>query len=145
MVRVYLDTCVWCRLFDVLDHERIKREFIAVTKLIDAARKGKIYIMNSEVVYYEISKIEGEERYTVERLIQEISVEKIVTTKDTKKTFEALMKRCGLNAVDALHLAVAAENNIDLFLTTDDEILNKRDCINNYGIEVKNPVDYEVE
>jgi len=118
--RVYLDTCVWCRPFDVLDHKKIREEFRAVSKLIDAAREGKISIVKSEVLFYEISKIEVEERNTVEKLIDEIATEEIKTTENTKKTYENIAKECGLKAVDALHLALAIENNIDVFLTTDD-------------------------
>jgi predicted nucleic acid-binding protein len=143
--RVYLDTCVWCRLFDVLDHKKIREEFRAVGKLIDAAREGKVYVVKSEVLFYEISKIKGEERNTIEKLIDEIAVEEIKTTENTKKTYENIAKECGLKAVDALHIALAVENNVDVFLTTDDEILNRRKCLEKYGILVKNPTEYEVE
>ncbi len=145
MKRVYLDTCVWCRLFDVLDHKKIREEFRAVGKLIDAAREGKVYVVKSEVLFYEISKIKGEERNTIEKLIDEIAVEEIKTTENTKKTYENIAKECGLKAVDALHIALAVENNVDVFLTTDDEILNRRKCLEKYGILVKNPTEYEVE
>lgn len=126
MERVYLDTCVWCRLFDILDHKNIREEFRAVGKLIDAARRGKVYIVKSGVLFYEISKIEGEERNTVEKLIDEIATEEIKTTENTKKTYENIARECGLKAVDALHIALVIENNIDVFLTTDEEILNRR-------------------
>ncbi|MBI5253991.1 MAG: PIN domain-containing protein [Euryarchaeota archaeon] len=145
MKRVYLDTCVWCRLFDVIDHKKIREEFRAVSRLVDAARNGKVSIMKSEVLFYEVSKIEGEERTTVEKLIDEIATEEIKTSENTRKTYENVAKECGLKAVDALHLALAIENNVDVFLTTDDEILNRRKCIEKHGILVKNPTEYEVE
>ncbi|MFH1773667.1 MAG: PIN domain-containing protein [Methanobacteriota archaeon] len=145
MERVYLDTCVWCRLFDVLDHKKIRDEFRAVSKLIDAAREGKISVVKSEVIFYEISKIETEERNTVEKLVDEIAAEEIKTTGKTKKIYENIAEECGLKAVDALHIALAIENKIDVFLTTDDEILNRRRCVEKHGIVVKNPTEYEVE
>lgn len=49
-----------------------------------------------------------------------------------------------LTAVDALYVALAIENKIDIFLTTDDEILNRRKCIEKHGIVVRNPIEYEV-
>ncbi len=39
------------------------------------------------------------------------------------------MKECTIDAVDALHIAVAIENKAELFITTDDIILNKAKCI----------------
>jgi len=143
--RVYLDTCVWCRLFDTLEDEKIKEEFRAVSRLIDAARERKISIVKSEVLFYEISKIKGEERGTIEKLINEIAGEKIKTTEDTKEIYEEIARECSLKAVDALHIAIAIENNVDVFITTDNEILNRRKCIEKYNILVKNPAEYEAE
>ncbi|RMF91726.1 MAG: type II toxin-antitoxin system VapC family toxin [Methanobacteriota archaeon] len=140
--RIYLDTCVWCRLFDELDHERIMEEFRAIVRILDKARMGRLVIVKSEVLFYEISRMTGDERDTVERLIDEISDEMIRTTVKTKEVMEDLVSECGLNPVDALHIALAIEHDVDLFLTTDSEILNKRDCIEHYGVDVKNPVEY---
>jgi len=39
------------------------------------------------------------------------------------------MKECGINALDALHIAVAVENDVNIFITTDDDILKRRGCI----------------
>lgn len=44
--------------------------------------------------------------------------------------------------MDAAHIATAIDSNTDIFLTTDDEILKKRDSISKFGIIVKNPADY---
>lgn len=45
-----------------------------------------------------------------------------------------------------MHLALALENGIDLFLSTDKDLyLYKRKCISKYGIVVKNPIEYEAE
>ncbi len=70
MERLYLDTCVWCRPFDFLDHGKIRDEFRAVVRVLDAARKGRIVIVKSEVLFYEISNIGAEERNTIEEAIQ---------------------------------------------------------------------------
>jgi len=39
------------------------------------------------------------------------------------------MKECGINAMDALHIAVAGENDVNIFITTGDDILKQRGCI----------------
>jgi predicted nucleic acid-binding protein len=50
--------------------------------------------------------------------------------------------KCELDSMDAAHIATAIDNSADIFLTTDNEILRKRDCISKFGIIVKNPADY---
>lgn len=142
--RLYLDTCVWCRPFDVLDHEKIRNEFRAVVRILDAARTGRIVIVKSEVLFYEISYIGAEERNTIEKMVDEVALEEVKSTENTHEIYEGIARECGLEAVDALHIALSIENKIDFFLTTDDEILNRRKCIEKYGIVVRNPIEYEV-
>ena len=48
------------------------------------------------------------------------------------------MKECGIDAMDALHIAVAVENDVNIFITTDDDILKRRGCISKW-VEVENP------
>ena len=43
--------------------------------------------------------------------------------------------------MDAMHIAIALDNLVDIFLTTDDNILSNAGCKSKYGIEVKNPVE----
>ena len=135
---------MWCRLFDELDHKKIAGEFSAIIKILNAARMGKISIVRSEVLFYELSKIKGEEKEAVKALVNEVSNELVVTSEKTRKIFEGVARECGLNAVDALHIALAVEHDVDVFLTTDGEVLNKGECIKRCGIDVKNPVDYGV-
>ncbi len=52
-----------------------------------------------------------------------------------------IMEACSIGAMDALHLAIAIENKAELFITTDDVILNKTKCISKYKITVKNPCE----
>jgi len=142
--RIYLDTCVWCRVFDLLDHERIRQEFEAVVGIIGFAIGGEVQIVNSDLVSFEVSKV-GKQRNGIEKLINDISGGKLKTTHATKRLAEDIMNECCLNALDALHIALAIENDIVTFITTDDEILSRRKCIEKYGLDVINPVRYEVE
>ncbi len=77
MERLYLDTCVWCRPFDVLDHGKIRDEFRAVVRVLDAARKGRIVIVKSEVLFYEISNIGALERNAIEKMVDEVASRKL--------------------------------------------------------------------
>ena len=65
------------------------------------------------------------------------------TNDNIEKLAAELMKTCAIDAMDALHIAVAIENEAELFITTDDiiinNIINKTNCISTYKITVKNP------
>ena len=50
------------------------------------------------------------------------------------------LEKLGLRSKDCLHLACAISSGCDIFLTTDDGILKKRNDISK--IRVLNPVDY---
>jgi hypothetical protein len=49
------------------------------------------------------------------------------------------MEDYNIGTMGAMHLAIAIDNQVEVFLTTDDNILKKADQISRYGIEVKNP------
>ncbi len=51
------------------------------------------------------------------------------------------MNTHGLKVFDALHLACAAEANADLFLTTDQGILRKRDRLG-LSLRIVSPLEY---
>lgn len=95
MERIYLDTCVWCRPFDALDHGRIRDEFRAVVRVLDAARKGRIVIVKSEVLFYEISNIGAGERNTIEKMVHEVALEEIKTTENTHEIYGGIAEECG--------------------------------------------------
>lgn len=79
-----------------------------------------------------------EKKESIEELINKVS--KIVSlTENSIKLAEEIMQRCKINAMDALHLSIAAEN-ADIFITVDDEILNKSKCLSKY-LSIKNPIE----
>ena len=54
--RVYLDTNVYCRPFDDQSDRRIQVESNAFIEIADAALHGKIVIISSDYVKFEIEK-----------------------------------------------------------------------------------------
>lgn len=69
---------------------------------------------------------------------------KIFVTENIIKKAEELTL-LGIKNFDALHLA-CAENNVDIFLTTDDRLLNK--CISynkTINVKVSNPVSWLID
>jgi predicted nucleic acid-binding protein len=137
-MKLYLDTCVWCRPFDE-ENERILRETNALRSILKKVDKEEVEIIGSSVLLVEVSLISfKEKREIVEELINKVS--KIVfVTENSIKLAEEIMQRCKVNAMDALHLSIAAEN-ADIFITVDDEILNKSECLSKY-LSIKNPIE----
>ena len=140
-VRVYLDTCVWCRPFDDVSDERIWEEAMAFVEILRKEERNEISVLGSSVLLFEVSMISSDEkRKSVEEIIARVA--KVAhLTESSKKKAEEIMK-CGINAMDALHIAVAIENKVDVFITTDDDILKRRGCISKW-IEVENPKEVD--
>jgi predicted nucleic acid-binding protein len=141
MVKIYLDTCVWCRPFDK-PTPRIIKEAEALHIILSLADEAKIEIVGSGIILFEASMIDAaEKRDAVFALIHKSVTIFAKTTEEVERLVAELMK-CELDSMDAAHIATAIDNSADIFLTTDNEILRKRDCISKFGIIVKNPADY---
>ncbi len=142
MERVYLDTCVWCRPFDK-PTPRITKEAEALHKILSLADEAKIEIVGSDIVLFEASMIDdAEKRDVVFSLIHKSVATFAETREEVERLAVELMNKCELDGMDAAHIATAIDSSADIFLTTNDEILKKRDRISKFEIIVKNPADY---
>lgn len=138
--KIYLDTCVWCRPFDRPASERITLEVEAVKRAISKVDSSEIVILGSSVLLLEASLIfPGSKRDAVKEFIDRSIFEIATVTENSEDLAKELMRDYNINAMDALHLAIAIDNGAELFLTTDDKILKKACQISKYGMEIKNP------
>lgn len=139
---IYLDTCVFCRPFDELSNQRIIQESNAVAQIIRRVDAGEFEVISSTILLAEISLISSTiKQESVLLLVKEVADRSVIPTETTKGLAIELMQECAIDAMDALHIAVAIENKVELFLTTDDIILNKAKCFSRYNITVKNPCE----
>ncbi len=139
-LRIYFDTCVWCRPFDE-QREEIIRETKAIEAIFDFHDRGGVEIVGSVAVLAEVGLISDErKRRAVEGLIKTISDYIVGVSKDVINLAEKIKDDCGLRDVDALHVALACEH-ADVFVTVDKGILKKGDCLQKYIIVVS-PVDF---
>ncbi len=137
-----MDTCAWCRPFDKLSDQRIIRESNAIANILKKVDSREIEIIGSVVLNAEISMIKpGIKEETVQSLVKYIATSFPIVTGSVEILAKELIRVCAIDAMDALHLAVAIENKAEVFITTDDIILNKVKCISRYGIAVKNPCE----
>jgi len=110
-----------------------------ILKKVDA---GEFEIIDSSALHAEISMITPKiKEETVLSLVKHVARRFAVVTDNIEKLASELMKTCAIDAMDALHIAVAIENEAELFITTDDIIINKTNCISTYKITVKNPCE----
>jgi len=109
-------------------------------KILRMADRKQIEILGSSILLAELSFISLEEkREVVEALIRKAcSILKV--EKDVVELAEEIMENCRIDAMDAIHIAFASLN-ADVFITVDDELLKKAECLEKY-IDVRNPVDF---
>lgn len=102
----------------------------------------ELEIIGSSVLLAEISMITPNiKEEAVLSLVRHIVKSFVIVNDTAERLADELIAACGMDAMDALHIAVAIENNAELFITTDDIILNKTRCISRYKITVKNPCE----
>jgi len=144
MLKIYLDTNVWCRPFDA-PSKRVVEETNAFLKILEMTYEGRFNILGSIILDIEIDRIEGEEkRKAIRQLIplfiseKEYEISEILL-KEIKSTIH-------LSLPDAAHLACAIKQMCKYFLTCDDELLMKKEEIKrNYQINVRNPINFLLE
>ena len=139
-MKLYLDVCCYNRPFDDFVNDRIRMESEAVSVILERCEQGAYNLVSSDIVRYEISQIINQDKQdSVLRLSKTATKIVKVNNKIEKraKEFEALK----VKPYDALHLALAEDAKVDVFLTTDDRILNKKDKLN-INFRILNPLDF---
>ncbi len=140
--RIYLDTCVWCRPFDEASNPRILEESNAFSEILRKVDAGELEIIGSSVLLAEINMITPKlKEETVLSLVKRVVSSFATVKNNTERLASEIINECSLDAMDALHIAIAIENKAELFIITDDIILNKNKCISEYMITVKNPCE----
>lgn len=141
-MKIYLDVCCLNRPFDNLEQERIKLEAEAINMIINHCQKGKLILINSDAIEFEMSK--NIDINKVERVKSILSLATIYvnSTEMIKKRAKELMQ-FSFKFYDALHLSFAETAEVDVFLTTDDRLFRKAKQYNSIiQIEVDNPVSW---
>jgi predicted nucleic acid-binding protein len=152
-MRVYLDTNVICRPFDDHTQERIANEIAAISKMFVYIGSRIFDAVISDAVLAELTLIENPiKRELVELLATEITAKRIPLGNTEIMIADSLQEKCKINDyMDTLHIASAATANCEYFVTCDDELTIKSDCIEKelinlgYQIEIVNPLDLTKE
>ena len=139
-MKVYLDNCCYNRPYDDQSQLRISLETQAKLYVQESIKQGKIQLVTSYVLIYEISKNPHiTNRWNIMNYINKYSSE-YVSEKNKEKAAEIALsiQETGVKKLDALHVACAIISGADYFLTTDKRLLK----YSSDRIKIVNPIDY---
>jgi len=144
-MKIYLDVCCLNRPFDDQSQHRIRLEAEAVIAILEHCQSKDWQLVGSEVIDFEISQTPDADRKERVSILAAIAQFKVVV--DQKIVNRAMeLHGLGLKPFDALHIACAEEEQVDVLLTTDDELLHKITQKNiTIDVKVANPLKWLTE
>ena len=141
-MRLYLDACCLNRLTDDQSQTRVRQEAEAVERILRLVQEGRVTWIGSVVLEVEIShNPDADRRHDVEALLSFADEKVVPGPKEATRASD--LERLGCGAFDALHLACAERGAVDVFLTTDDDLVRRaRRHPGALRIRVENPVSW---
>lgn len=141
-MKIYLDVCCLNRPFDDQTQDRIRLEGEAVLLILTHLELGEWQWIGSEVLDFEIEQTPNPERRWRVRLLTTYVRNSIVVEEAEIERAEQL-EALGFHPFDALHLACAESGNVDVFLTTDDQLLRLASRLSGQlRVRVENPLTW---
>jgi predicted nucleic acid-binding protein len=126
---IYLDTCSLQRPLDDRSQPRIYLEAEAVLTLLRLVEAEKLKLLSSDVLQFEISNIADFNRKSEAQLMLKLAWHTASIQLNTRQLAEQIIAT-GIKPLDALHTAVAIENQAQYFCTCDDKLLKKLKTLN---------------
>jgi len=145
-MRIYFDVCALNRPFDDQAQDRIHLESEAIlaimSKLIDETEWS---LIGSEAIEYEISKMPDPLKKNKVTFLSQFARECVPISEETVVRARKLQK-LGFSPLDSLHIACAEKGEVQIFLTTDDQLIQKsRHHRKNLQVAVENPLKWLLE
>jgi len=140
---IYLDTCIFSRLFDVTTQASVLAEAERIWHIIRNRLSGAYILVGSFAVIAEIRKNpDAKERRFIERLYNRIINDEAQKSAQVITRAARLQSMAGLGAMDAAHLAAAEAANADYLLTVDKDFIKKCSRQNFTKVKVINPINF---
>lgn len=138
VIRVYLDTSVYNRLYDDKNQISIFLEMQATISILNLIETKKIQSVNSFVLEYENQKHPiPEQRNAVNEYLKKSNFQQLVNESIKNRAFQLEIE--GIKPIDALHVACFEASNCDYFITCDKRLLNRCKSL---SIQAINPIDF---
>lgn len=141
-MKIYADTNIYCRCFDDRSQLRIAFESESIDILFDMIKKHELILITSDILNLELSRIDPLKQIRIKPFLamSRKHVNEILRIKDLAYKINS---QCKIDPRDALHLSSAVAGNAKIFLTCDDGMLKKSECVNrNFSINVVNPIQF---
>lgn len=137
---VYLDNCCYNRPFDDQRQLRVRLETQAKLYIQEQIRDGKLSLVWSFILVYEISANPFIRRKTQISNMEPLAEFYIAANEDIYQKAEEILAKYEVREKDSLHISAALAGNADYFITTDDKLI--RNCRNIEIIKVLDPLDF---
>lgn len=143
-MKVYFDTCCYCRPFDDRTQPMIDDEAIAVMTAVEMCHIVGYCVIGSDVVVAEIGEIPNEELRNEVNVFFRDSVDSFANiTADDIARASQYQKSVKMGIKDSFHLAVAESVGVNVLLTTDKGFIKKASMINT-SVKVMNPLKFKL-
>ena len=139
-MKVYLDTCCYCRPYDDQTQVKIAAETVAVMAAIETCRLAGFCIVGSMVVMSELGNIRSDElREIIEQFYTDtVDYYVLLTADDLARAKE--LQFGGMGVMDSYHLAAAETAGVNILLTTDGSFERIRIRSKLSAVKVINPL-----
>ena len=139
--RIYFDTCCICRPYDNQIQSRIKCETAAIMQIISYFTNGECQWIDSQILRSEINRISNPIKLSfVKALLNSMPQTVFIPVGKTETARGIQIEALGFKEYDALHIACAESGKADVFLTTDDDVIDKAKPVRSQlRVRVKNP------
>ena len=138
-MKVYLDACCLNRPFDDQSQPRVRLETEAILLVLEKFHQSEWQWVASDALLFEVSQNPDAENRQRARSLLSGAHEQIAINDDVLSRAEQF-EQAGLDAYDALHLALAELSVADVLLTTDDRFIKLVQRENLTTLRVANPV-----
>ena len=123
-MKIYLDVCCLNRPFDDQSQTRVRLEAEAILLVLAHFQSGEWQWLSSEVIDDEIAQTrDPNRRNRVQNLLLHAHDYLMLTEKEIARGSK--LAEMGFGSTDALHLACAESGQADVFLSTDDKLVQK--------------------
>lgn len=141
-MKVYFDACCLSRLTDDHSQMRVRNEAEAVERILRMIGDGQALWVSSRVLEIEISRNpDPGRRRDASALL--VFADEVIVPSAAAAGRAASLQALGFSALDSLHLASAEQGSVDVFFTTDDNLVRRAKRHNTLiRLRVENPLSW---
>jgi predicted nucleic acid-binding protein len=139
-MRVYFDACSLQRPLDDRSQPRINLEAEAVLTILGLVERGRLELISSEALEFEVERIPDRERRASAEKILKLARETIHLNDEIESDADNMVQ-LGIKPLDALHLACASQGEVEYFCTSDDKLRKKALRLKSLRIAVVSPLE----